>query len=122
MSREEALDSREFRLVQPDAASVAPNERDAAPAPDPVASVVADDGAGGGRDDHEGDVELPARGECCRRNERRLAGKRHTEALDAYEQEEEDVSIRPDEICDSVHGRRRRDQQGRKANGKPRAW
>src|SRR5207245_6115480 len=96
----ERPDALERRLIEPDDAPVASHQREAALATDPVAGVVAEDRTGGGRGDDTADVEPAERRERGCRDEDGLGWERDAKALEANDDEEEDVAVRGDEVAE----------------------
>src|SRR5438309_4874815 len=83
----------QVRLVEMHEAPIAPHQRGAACPPHPIAAVVANDGRGDrGRHDCV-DREVPQRGPGGCRDQRCLAWERDPEALQADQEEENDVAV-----------------------------
>jgi len=89
----EAAGALEMRFVEVNEAPIAPQQRDAACAPDPVATVVANDRRGDRGCHDRIDREMSARGESGRRDQGCLARERDPEALEAHQEKENDVAV-----------------------------
>jgi len=97
---EESACAVEFLPAEPDAVSVALDERESALTAYPIRRVVARD-RGGHRDGpNRNDFQPALRGERRGGNERRLSRQRNTETLDRDEKKEYPVAVALDEMKD----------------------
>ena len=99
MTPEQVLAEFDPARIEPDPGAVPDQEREAEPAADREADIVADYRAGRRRRDHRYDVELVRRpGEDRGRDQHGLARERDADALEADDDHHRDVAVLRDEL------------------------